>query len=241
LIKGVIITAETPDSETKTGRGAKTYKNLVIVESPAKAKTIQKYLGPDYEVVASMGHVRDLPKSTLGIDVAHGFLPQYMLISARRLSFAASRKRPAPSRTSILRRTRTARARRSPGICLSAWLPLTSANRVTFNEITRYGVKQGMAAPRTIDKDLVNAQQGRRILDRIVGYKLSPFLWKNIRGGSNLSAGRVQSVAVRLIVDASGRSRIFRWRSIGPSTPSSMSAASPRLSPPASRAKTARR
>ena len=83
MIKGVIITAETQDSETKTGRGAKTYKNLVIVESPAKAKTIQKYLGPDYEVVASMGHVRDLPKSTLGIDVAHGFLPQYMLISGK--------------------------------------------------------------------------------------------------------------------------------------------------------------
>jgi len=202
LIKGVIITAETQDSETKTGRGAKTYKNLVIVESPAKAKTIQKYLGPDYEVVASMGHVRDLPKSTLGIDVAHGFLPQYMLISGKE-ALVRSLKKEAGSVENVYLATDPDREGEAISWHLAylLGLPLTSANRVTFNEITRYGVKQGMAAPRTIDRDLVNAQQGRRILDRIVGYKLSPFLWKNIRGGSNLSAGRVQSVAVRLIVD----------------------------------------
>ncbi len=202
MIKGVIITAETQDFETKTGRGAKTYKNLVIVESPAKAKTIQKYLGPDYEVVASMGHVRDLPKSTLGIDVAHGFLPQYMLISGKE-TLVRNLKKEAGSVENVYLATDPDREGEAISWHLAylLGLPLTAANRVTFNEITRYGVKQGMASPRTIDKDLVNAQQGRRILDRIVGYKLSPFLWKNIRGGSNLSAGRVQSVAVRLIVD----------------------------------------
>ncbi len=174
----------------------------MIVESPAKAKTIQKYLGPGYEVVASMGHVRDLPKSTLGIDVAHGFLPQYMLISGKE-TLVRSLKKEAGSVENVYLATDPDREGEAISWHLAylLGLPLTAVNRVTFNEITLYGVKQGMAAPRTIDRNLVNAQQGRRILDRIVGYKLSPFLWKNIKGGSNLSAGRVQSVAVRLIVD----------------------------------------
>ena len=121
---------------------------LVIVESPSKAKTIQKYLGQGYEVIASMGHVRDLPKARLSVDVKDSFKPKYSII--------------------------------------------------TFNEITKTGVAEGMAHPRAIDLDLVNAQQARRILDRLVGYTLSPFLAKTIR--PRLSAGRVQSVAVRLFV-----------------------------------------
>jgi len=174
----------------------------VIVESPAKAKTIQKYLGPDYEVVASMGHVRDLPKTTFGIDVAHGFLPQYMLISGKE-TLVRNLKKEAGAVQNVYLATDPDREGEAISWHLAylLGLPLAAANRVTFNEITRYGVKQGMTSPRTIDRNLVNAQQGRRILDRIVGYKLSPFLWKNIKGGSNLSAGRVQSVAVRLIVD----------------------------------------
>ena len=177
-------------------------KNLVIVESPAKAKTIEKYLGPDYEVAASMGHVRDLPKTTLGIDTAHGFTPQYILISGKE-NLVRSLKKEAAAAKNVYLATDPDREGEAISWHLARLLgiPMDEPNRVTFNEITRYGVEQGMAAPRCIDLDLVNAQQGRRVLDRIVGYKLSPFLWKNIRGGSSLSAGRVQSVAVSLIVD----------------------------------------
>ena len=172
------------------------------MESPAKAKTIEKYLGPDYEVVASMGHVRDLPKTTLGIDVSHGFAPQYILISGKE-NLVRSLKKEAGSVENVFLATDPDREGEAISWHLAylLGLPLSDANRVTFNEITKFGVEQGMKAPRSIDLDLVNAQQGRRVLDRIVGYKLSPFLWKNIRGGSSLSAGRVQSVAVSLIVD----------------------------------------
>lgn len=172
------------------------------MESPAKAKTIEKYLGPDYEVVASMGHVRDLPKTTLGIDVAHGFAPQYILISGKE-NLVRNLKKEAGSVENVFLATDPDREGEAISWHLAylLGLPFDSVNRVTFNEITKFGVEQGMASPRSIDLDLVNAQQGRRVLDRIVGYKLSPFLWKNIRGGSSLSAGRVQSVAVRLIVD----------------------------------------
>lgn len=172
------------------------------MESPAKAKTIEKYLGPDYEVIASMGHVRDLPKTTLGIDVAHGFAPQYILISGKE-NLVRSLKKEAGSVENVFLATDPDREGEAISWHLAylLGLPLSDTNRVTFNEITKFGVEQGMANPRSINLDLVNAQQGRRILDRIVGYKLSPFLWKNIRGGSSLSAGRVQSVAVSLIVD----------------------------------------
>ena len=172
------------------------------MESPAKAKTIEKYLGEDFTVVASMGHVRDLPKTTLGIDVKNGFVPQYILISGKE-NLVRSLKKQAAAADYVYLATDPDREGEAISWHLAKLLGLSmeEPNRVTFNEITHFGVEQGMSAPRSIDTDLVNAQQGRRILDRIVGYKLSPFLWKNIRGGSSLSAGRVQSVAVKLIVD----------------------------------------
>ncbi len=182
---------------------------LVIVESPAKAKTIKKYLGGGYEVVASMGHVRDLPKSKLGVDVENHFEPQYI---------------PMRGKEKVVRELKTA-AKKADTVYLAtdpdregeaiSWhlahllnLDVEKANRITFNEITKTGVTYGMAHPRQINLDLVNAQQARRILDRIVGYKLSPLLWKKIKRG--LSAGRVQSVALRLVVDRENEIRVFQ-------------------------------
>ena len=182
--------------------------NLVIMESPAKAKTVKKYLGNDFEVVASMGHIRDLPKTLLGVDVDHGFRPRYMDI---------------PGKTSLIRNLKEM-AQKSDRIYLAtdpdregeaiAWhlaqvlgVPAEQTSRVTFNEITRTGVTAGMANPRSLDMNLVNAQQARRVLDRIVGYKLSPFLWKKVRKG--LSAGRVQSATVSLVVDREQEIRAF--------------------------------
>lgn len=175
-------------------------KNLVIVESPAKAKTIKKYLGSNYEVVASMGHVRDLPKSTLGVDLENNFEPKY--INIRKQSDVIKKlKASAKGKEKIFLATDPDREGEAISWHLANMLKvdLTQKNRVTFNEITKTGVKSGMKTPRLVDLDLVNSQQARRILDRIVGYKLSPFLWKKVRSG--LSAGRVQSVTVRLIVD----------------------------------------
>ncbi len=181
------------------------------MESPAKAKTIEKYLGEDFTVVASMGHVRDLPKSTLGIDVKNGFTPQYILISGKE-NLVRSLKKQAQIAEKVFLATDPDREGEAISWHLAKLLGLSmeEKNRVTFNEITHFGVEQGMAAPRSIDTDLVNAQQGRRLLDRVVGYKLSPFLWKNIRGGSSLSAGRVQSVAVKLIVDREREIEAFK-------------------------------
>ena len=182
--------------------------NLVIVESPAKAKTIQKYLGPGYEVVASMGHVRDLPKSKLGVDVDNGFAPHYLDMKGKEDVIKDLKKRAKKSETVYLA---TDPDREGEAI---SWhlaqmlhLDMNADNRVAFNEITKTGVQTGMANPHKIDLDLVNAQQARRILDRLVGYKLSPFLWKKVKRG--LSAGRVQSVAVRLIVDREEEIRAF--------------------------------
>ncbi|MDD3428934.1 MAG: type I DNA topoisomerase, partial [Oscillospiraceae bacterium] len=173
---------------------------LVIVESPAKAKTICKYLGGDYEVMASMGHIRDLPASQLGIDVEHDYTPQYINIKGKE-KLIKELKSIAKKSDEIFLATDPDREGEAISWHLANLLGLDvdQANRVTFGEITKKGVTTGMANPRTIDKDLFNAQQARRILDRLVGYKLSPFLWKKVRRG--LSAGRVQSVAVRLIVD----------------------------------------
>lgn len=181
---------------------------LVIVESPAKAKTIQKYLGPGFEVVASMGHIRDLPKSKLSVDIEHDFTPTYVEMKGKE---------------DVIRELKS-RAKKSDRVWLAtdpdregeaiSWhlaqmlnLDINEDNRVEFNEITKTGVQTGMANPHKIDLDLVNAQQARRILDRIVGYQLSPFLWRKIRRG--LSAGRVQSVAVRLVVDRENEIRAF--------------------------------
>ena len=183
--------------------------NLVIVESPSKAKTIGKYLGPDYVVKASMGHLRDLPKSTLGVDIEHDFEPEY---------------RPLAGKESIIKDLRDS-AKKSENVYLAtdpdregeaiSWhlkylldIPDDRTMRVTFNEITKDVVRRSIAQPRAIDQNLVDAQQARRVLDRIVGYQLSPLLWKKVRKG--LSAGRVQSVATRLVVDRENEIRAFQ-------------------------------
>ena len=173
---------------------------LVIVESPAKAKTISKYLGRGYKVTASMGHVRDLPASQLGIDVDNGFAPKYITIKGKQ-KLVKELKAEAKKCDGILLATDPDREGEAISWHLANILGLDPAapNRVTFDEITKKGVKEGMAHPRAINIDLFNAQQARRELDRLVGYKLSPFLWRKVRRG--LSAGRVQSVAVRLIRD----------------------------------------
>ncbi|MBQ7131731.1 MAG: type I DNA topoisomerase [Oscillospiraceae bacterium] len=174
--------------------------DLIIVESPTKVKTIKKYLGSGYEVVSSKGHIRDLPKSKMSIDFKKNFEPKYV---------------DMPGKEDVIKELKSY-AKKCDKVYLAtdpdregeaiSWhiaqildLDLDDDNRVTFNEITQSGIKNGMSNPRKLDIDLVNAQQARRILDRIVGYKLSPFLWKKVRRG--LSAGRVQSVAVRLVVD----------------------------------------
>ena len=182
--------------------------NLVIVESPSKAKTIAKYLGPDYQVKASMGHLRDLQKSTMSVDIEHDFEPQYY---------------PIPGKEAIISELRAA-AKNSEHVYLAtdpdregeaiSWhlkylldIPDEQTQRVTFHEITKDVVRKAIAQPRPIDQNLVDAQQARRVLDRIVGYQLSPFLWKKVRRG--LSAGRVQSVATRLVVDRENEIRAF--------------------------------
>ena len=174
--------------------------DLVIVESPAKAKTIKKYLGGNYEVVASMGHVRDLPKSKMGIDFENNFEPQYVDMKGKE-DVIKELKKYAKKSEHVYLATDPDREGEAISWHISNMLGLdiNDNNRVEFNEITKSGVKAGMSNPHKIDLDLVNAQQARRILDRIVGYKLSPFLWKKVKRG--LSSGRVQSVAVRLIVD----------------------------------------
>ena len=173
---------------------------LVIVESPAKAKTIKKYLGEDYNVIASMGHIRDLPKAQIGVDIEDNFKPRYINIPGKSKLIKELKTLASESETVYLA-TDPDREGEAISWHLAHILKLdtTQKNRVTFGEITKKGITEGMNNKRTIDEDLINAQQARRILDRIVGYKLSPFLWEKIKGG--LSAGRVQSVAVKLVVD----------------------------------------
>ena len=183
--------------------------NLVIVESPAKAKTIGKYLGPDYKVLASMGHVRDLPKSKMGVDLEHNdFEPDYQPIKGKEETIAELQEAADKSKKVYLA---TDPDREGEAI---SWhlkellhLPEEKTSRVTFNEITKKVVTDSIAHPREIDQNLVDAQQARRILDRIVGYQLSPLLWKKIRRG--LSAGRVQSVATRLVAEREEEIRAF--------------------------------
>lgn len=182
--------------------------NLVIVESPAKAKTIQKYLGKGYEVVASMGHIRDLPKSKLGVDVDDDFKPQYIDMKGKGDIIKDLKKR-AKKCDKVYLATDPDREGEAISwhIAQILKLDLNDDIRVAFNEITKTGINNGMSDPHKIDLDLVNAQQARRILDRLVGYKLSPFLWKKVKRG--LSAGRVQTVAVSLVVDRENEIRAF--------------------------------
>ncbi len=182
-------------------------KHLVIVESPAKAKTIEKFLGSDYEVRASMGHIMDLPKKGLGVDVRHSFSPKYTIIERKEHLIdelkAASKKvddvylAPDPDREGEF-----------IAWSLKEALHLTAPKRAVFNEITKQAVRNAIAHPREIDEDLFNAQQARRVLDRLVGYKISPLLWRRVQ--SNTSAGRVQSVALRLICDREVEVRAFQ-------------------------------
>ena len=183
--------------------------NLVIVESPAKAKTIQKYLGKDFDVIASMGHVRDLPKSKFGVDIEHNFAPQYVDMKGKE-DVIKQLKAHAAKCDKIYLATDPDREGEAISwhIAQMLHLDMQENNRVAFNEITKSGVQAGMANPHRIDINLVNAQQARRVLDRIVGYQLSPFLWRKVRRG--LSAGRVQSVAVRLVVDRENEIRAFQ-------------------------------
>ena len=173
---------------------------LVIVESPTKVKSIKKYLGSGYEVMASMGHIRDLPKSKLGVDIEHDFKPQYVNMADKK-DLIKSLKTAAANSDQVLLATDPDREGEAISWHLAQILALdmNDCNRVAFNEITESGVKAGIKEPHKINLDLVDAQQARRVLDRIVGYKLSPFLWKKVKSG--LSAGRVQTVALRLIVE----------------------------------------
>ena len=182
--------------------------NLVIMESPTKASTVKSYLGSSYKVVASKGHIRDLPKSTLGIDVDNNFEAHYINIRGKGDLIKELKKEVKNADRIYLA---TAPDREGEAI---AWhlitalaIPPEKANRVTFNSVTKAVVKEGIKHPRQIDMDIVNAQQARRILDRIVGYKLSPFLWKTVKSG--LSAGRVQSVSTKIIVDRENEIRAF--------------------------------
>src|SRR3954468_22427173 len=179
-------------------------KNLVIVESPAKARTIERYLGPGYRVLASYGHVRDLPenpgKNKLGVDVEHDFKPEYV-ISEDRKKQVATIAREAKSADTVYLATDLDREGEAIAwhVAEAANVASDKARRVTFSEITADAIREAFAHPREIDHNLVDTQQTRRILDRLVGYTLSPLLWRKVRSG--LSAGRVQSVAVRLVVD----------------------------------------
>ena len=184
--------------------------NLVIVESPSKAKTIGKYLGPDYVVKASMGHLRDLPKSTMGVDLDN-FDPHYIPVKGKE-DLIKELKDAAAKADTVYLATDPDREGEAISWHLKELLGLSDAkaHRVTFNEITQKVVSESIAHPRDIDYTLVDAQQARRILDRIVGYQLSPLLWKKVRRG--LSAGRVQSVATRLVVDRENEIRAFQPR-----------------------------
>lgn len=184
-------------------------KELVIVESPSKAKTIEKYLGGNYKVTASMGHLRDLPKSKLGVDLEHGFQPEYIPVKEKKDLIeelkADSKKAPV-----VYLATDPDREGEAISWHLKELLGLSDekARRVTFNEITKKVVTESIQHPRSIDQDLVDAQQARRVLDRIVGYQISPLLWRKVKRG--LSAGRVQSVATRMVVDREEEIRAFQ-------------------------------
>ena len=175
-------------------------KNLVIVESPAKAKTIEKFLGKDFLVKSSFGHVMDLSKKDLGVDIENGFIPQYK-VSPDKKTIVSELKKLASKAEAIWLATDEDREGEAISWHLVNALGLdeNKVKRIVFHEITKTAITEAIEAPRNIDKNLVDAQTARRVLDRLVGYELSPLLWKKVKPG--LSAGRVQSVSVRLIVE----------------------------------------
>ena len=174
--------------------------NLVIMESPSKANTVKSYLGSNYKVIATVGHLRDLPKSSLGVDIENGFEAHYINIRGKG-DIIKDIKKEAKNANKIFLATDPDREGEAISWHLANVLgiPVEKTMRVTFNEVTKSVVKQSIKNPRNIDMSLVDAQQARRILDRIVGYKISPLLWKTVKSG--LSAGRVQSVATRILVE----------------------------------------
>jgi len=182
--------------------------NLVIVESPAKAKTIEKYLGKDFRVVASYGHIRDLPERELGIDVEHDFKPDYVVTFQAKKRVASLKKAAEEADTLYLATDLDREGEAIAWHIVQAIKPEQKPKRIVFHEITKEAITDALKNPREIDQDLVDAQQARRILDRLVGYKLSPLLWRKVMKG--LSAGRVQSVAVRLIVDRERAIQAFK-------------------------------
>lgn len=196
-------------SRRKTTRRAKPKKNLVIVESPSKAKTIGKFLGRSYKVVASLGHIRDLPKSRMGVDVENNYHPDYISIRGKGDVIKELRK-DAKNAKAIYLASDPDREGEAIAWHVSNILKLDDKqkNRVTFNEITKDAVKEAFKEPRTINMDLVDAQQARRVLDRLVGYSISPILWKKVKKG--LSAGRVQSVALNLIIQRENEIKQFK-------------------------------
>lgn len=173
-------------------------KNLVIVESPAKSKTIEKYLGPDYKVIATYGHIRDLPKSKMGVDIEHGFQPEYIIPDKSKTHIAVIKKEAKASEQVYLA-TDLDREGEAIAWHVAEIIGKKDAKRITFSEITKDAITNAIKNPAKLNENLFNAQQSRRILDRLVGYELSPVLWKKVQ--PSLSAGRVQSVAVRLIVE----------------------------------------
>ncbi|MDN6024446.1 MAG: toprim domain-containing protein, partial [Lactobacillus sp.] len=198
-------------SKTKTTKRntKKRKKTLVIVESPAKAKTIEKYLGRNYHVIASKGHIRDLPKSQMGIDFEDNYKPKYISIRGKGDTIKELKSEAKKAKDVYLASDPD---REGEAI---AWhvahalnLDEKAKNRVTFNEVTKDAVKESFKHPRTIDMDTVDAQQARRVLDRIVGYSLSPILWAKVKKG--LSAGRVQSVALKLVIDREKEIKNFK-------------------------------
>ncbi|MHB9130330.1 MAG: type I DNA topoisomerase [Armatimonadota bacterium] len=198
---------------------------LIIVESPAKTRTIKNYLGDDYEIMASMGHVRDLPENGLGVDVEHGFTPEYVTIKEKGDVLSKLRKAAQKAKTIYLA-TDPDREGEAIAWHLREALHLNGVQRIEFNEITRSAITSALEHPRTINEARVNAQQARRVLDRLVGYQLSPLLWRKVRRG--LSAGRVQSVAVKLICDREREIQAFVteefWSIIAQLTPQGMDA-----------------
>src|SRR5579859_4965181 len=181
-------------------------KKLVIVESPAKAKTIEKFLGRDFEVKSSMGHIMDLPKKGLGVNTRKDFAPKYEVIE-KKDKLISELKAASKRADEVFLAPDPDREGEFIAWSLKHMLNLKNPHRAVFNEITKGAVQEAIRKPREINEDLFNAQQARRVLDRLVGYKISPLLWRRIQSGT--SAGRVQSVALRLICDREAEIRVF--------------------------------
>src|SRR5947209_11347972 len=184
-------------------------QGLIIVESPAKARTLKRFLGDRYDVLASMGHVRDLPERELSVDVEHDFEPTYVVVEDRERTIRELRTAVGKSSAhrEVILASDPDREGEAIAWHLSEVLKLRDPKRIEFHEITADAVRRALEAPRDIDMRLVNAQQARRIVDRLVGYRLSPFLWSKVQKG--IGAGRVQSVALRLVVDREEEVRKF--------------------------------